>query len=96
MDRYNEEQYLLHQQNSRQHTSQNSRQHTKSRFQFLLFLIPFLLIPGLTGLTLSLQALLYPIVAEYKGASTTQYGPVVGTIYLSLFIFGESIDNVIN
>lgn len=82
MDGYNnEDQYLLHQ--------QYSRQQTKSRFQFLIFVIPFLLIPGLTGLTLSLQALLYPIVAESKGASTIQYGPVVGGIYLSLFIFGE-------
>ena len=93
MDGYghHEEQYLLHEHHQEQYSlhEQHPRQHAKSRFQFLIFLIPFLVIPGLTGLTLSLQALLYPIVAESKGASATQYGPVVGTIYLSLFIFGK-------
>ena len=82
MEGNNEEQYLLQQQ-------QQPRQRTKSKFQYWIFIIPFLGIPGLSGLTLSLQTLLYPIVAETKGAKATQYGPVVGAIYLSLFVFGE-------
>ena len=40
------------------------------------------------GLTDSIQAPFYPIVAESKGASVGEYGSVFGVIHLAIFVSG--------
>ena len=52
-------------------------------------MLPFLCVEASVGLCLSMQATFYPIEARDMGATSKQFGAVFGTVYLSLFIFGE-------
>ena len=60
---------------------------TKSNF--VKTILPFMFLQASVGLCASLQATFYPIEAELKGATASQFGAVFGIIHLSLFIFGK-------
>jgi len=62
---------------------------TKS--QFIMTVAPFMLLQASVGLCASLQATFYPIEAEKKGATPSQFGAVFGIIHVSLFTFGPIV-----
>ena len=60
-----------------------------SKYEFIRTVAPFMVLQAAVGLCASLQATFYPIEAELKGATASQFGAVFGIIHLSLFMFGE-------
>ena len=60
-----------------------------SKYAFLRTIAPFMVLQASIGLCASLQATFYPIEAEVKGATASQFGAVFGIIHLALFIFGQ-------